>query len=147
MPQKKPHIILIMTDQQRCDTIGAWGCDYMVTPHMDRLAYEGISFRQAYCPGPLREEGGALAEVIARVNRGSDEGQYGSTTAVLHRLFLLSRDHGHGERAIGEAFRMIRVAAPEVLEGLCSEGGACTALGRDVKVQDAFLRAYDTEYA
>lgn len=51
MPQKKPHIILIMTDQQRCDTIGAWGCDYMVTPHMDRLAYEGISFRQTYCPG------------------------------------------------------------------------------------------------
>ena len=46
-----PHIILIMTDQQRFDTIGAWGCDYMVTPNMDRLSRESISFRQAYCPG------------------------------------------------------------------------------------------------
>ena len=51
MPQNRPHIILIMTDQQRWDTIGAWGCDYMVTPNMDRLVEEGVSFRQAYCPG------------------------------------------------------------------------------------------------
>ncbi len=48
---KQPHIVLIMTDQQRFDTIGAWGHDYMVTPNMDRLVREGVSFRQAYCPG------------------------------------------------------------------------------------------------
>ena len=51
MPQDRPHIILIMTDQQRFDTVGAWGNDHMITPNMDRLAREGISFRQAYCPG------------------------------------------------------------------------------------------------
>ena len=49
--QTRPHIILIMTDQQRFDTIGAWSYAHMVTPHMDRLVDEGISFRQAYCPG------------------------------------------------------------------------------------------------
>ncbi|MEM7133831.1 MAG: sulfatase-like hydrolase/transferase [Chloroflexota bacterium] len=48
---KRPNIILIMTDQQRFDTIGGWGYGYMSTPHMDRLVREGISFRQAYCPG------------------------------------------------------------------------------------------------
>ena len=47
----KPNIILIMTDQQRFDTIGAWGYDHMITPAMDRLAAEGLSFRNAYCPG------------------------------------------------------------------------------------------------
>jgi arylsulfatase len=51
MSKERPHIILIMTDQQRFDTIGAWGNDHMITPNMDRLAREGISFRQAYCPG------------------------------------------------------------------------------------------------
>jgi len=51
MLPEKPHIILIMTDQQRFDTIAAWGHDYMITPHMDRLVREGLSFRQAYCPG------------------------------------------------------------------------------------------------
>lgn len=47
----QPHIILIMTDQQRFDTIGAWGYEHMSTPHTDQLVQEGVSFRQAYCPG------------------------------------------------------------------------------------------------
>ncbi len=51
MPPERPNIILIMTDQQRFDTVGAWGHDHMVTPNIDRLAREGVSFRQAYCPG------------------------------------------------------------------------------------------------
>lgn len=51
MFEKKPHIILIMTDQQRFDTIKSWGCDYMITPNMDRIASESMSFKQAYCPG------------------------------------------------------------------------------------------------
>ena len=51
MADQRPHIVLIMTDQQRFDTIGAWDCEYMITPHMDRLAGSGVSFRQAFCPG------------------------------------------------------------------------------------------------
>ncbi len=47
----RPNIILIMTDQQRFDTIGAWGNKHMVTPHMDRIARNGISFHNAFCPG------------------------------------------------------------------------------------------------
>ena len=50
MPER-PNIILIMTDQQRFDTLGAWGYDYAITPAMDRLAAEGLSFRNAFCPG------------------------------------------------------------------------------------------------
>jgi arylsulfatase len=46
-----PHIILIMTDQQRFDTIAAWGYDHMITPNTDRLVQAGLSFRAAYCPG------------------------------------------------------------------------------------------------
>ena len=48
---QRPNIILIMTDQQRTDTIAAWGHEHMVTPNLDRLAREGISFSQAFCPG------------------------------------------------------------------------------------------------
>jgi len=51
MVSERPHIVLIMTDQQRFDTVGAWGYDHMITPNHDRLVREGISFRQAYCPG------------------------------------------------------------------------------------------------
>jgi arylsulfatase len=51
MNDQRPNIILIMTDQQRFDTIQAWGDEHMITPNMDRLVAEGVSFRQAYCPG------------------------------------------------------------------------------------------------
>ena len=46
MASERPHIVLIMTDQQRFDTIRAWGYEHMVTPHQNRLVRE-----QAYCPG------------------------------------------------------------------------------------------------
>ena len=42
---------MIITDQQRFDTIGAWGQDHMITPNMDRIAQNGVSFTQSYCPG------------------------------------------------------------------------------------------------
>ena len=32
---EKPNIVLIMTDQQRWDTLGCLGCEHMITPHID----------------------------------------------------------------------------------------------------------------
>lgn len=53
-PERKngPNIVFIITDQQRWDTIRSLGADWMITPNMDRLAREGVSFTQAYCPAP-----------------------------------------------------------------------------------------------
>ncbi|MCD6286576.1 MAG: sulfatase-like hydrolase/transferase [Anaerolineae bacterium] len=48
---QRPNIILIMTDQQRYDTVAAWGHDHMITPNLDRLSAAGTSFGEAYCPG------------------------------------------------------------------------------------------------
>lgn len=41
MADSRPNIILIMTDQQRFDSIGALGFPYMNTPNLDRLIKEG----------------------------------------------------------------------------------------------------------
>ena len=51
MTEQRPNIILIITDQQRYDTIEAWSYDHMITPNMNRLVNDGVSFKQAYCPG------------------------------------------------------------------------------------------------
>ncbi len=48
MTERRPNIILIMTDQQRYDTIGALGYPYMETPEMDRLVNEGTAFTRCY---------------------------------------------------------------------------------------------------
>ena len=50
---ERPNIILIMTDQQRFDTINALGASWMHTPNLDRLAVEGMSFSNCYVTSPL----------------------------------------------------------------------------------------------
>jgi arylsulfatase A-like enzyme len=53
MTENKPNILLVVTDQQRTDTLGFMGKAPCRTPNMDRLAREGISFDRALCTGPL----------------------------------------------------------------------------------------------
>ena len=49
----RPNIILIMTDQQRADTIGALGAPWMQTPHLDRLVQEGTAFTECFVTSPV----------------------------------------------------------------------------------------------
>ena len=48
----QPNIILIITDQQRYDTINALGFPYMETPSLDRLVNEGVSFDNCHITAP-----------------------------------------------------------------------------------------------
>lgn len=52
MSDSRPNIILIITDQQRYDTIRALGFPYMDTPHLDRLVNEGVSFSNCHITAP-----------------------------------------------------------------------------------------------
>ncbi len=52
MPDTRPNIIFIITDQQRFDTIRELGFDYMETPHLDRLVREGTTFTNAHISAP-----------------------------------------------------------------------------------------------
>lgn len=49
----RPNALLIMTDQQRPDTMGFRGETSCRTPNIDRIAREGISFDRAITPCPL----------------------------------------------------------------------------------------------
>ncbi|MGC5772108.1 sulfatase family protein [Paenibacillus pabuli] len=48
----KPNILLITSDQQHWNTIGAFNSE-IETPNLDRLAQEGTTFERAYCPSPV----------------------------------------------------------------------------------------------
>lgn len=50
--RKKPNVLLIMTDTQRKDDMGAFGNPVIQTPHLDALANSGVKFDQCYtqCP-------------------------------------------------------------------------------------------------
>ena len=52
MPTDRPNIILIITDQQRFDTIGSLGFPHVQTPVLDRLVDEGVSFDKCFVNAP-----------------------------------------------------------------------------------------------
>jgi arylsulfatase A-like enzyme len=47
-PKGPPNIIFLLTDDQRWDTFGAAGNQVIKTPNMDRLAAEGVMFKNAF---------------------------------------------------------------------------------------------------
>jgi arylsulfatase len=52
MSDTRPNIILIITDQQRYDTIAELGFPYMDTPNLDRLVREGVTFTNCHISAP-----------------------------------------------------------------------------------------------
>ncbi len=48
---KKPNVLFIVTDDQRFDTIHALGNEEIITPNLDRLTEEGMTFTRAHIAG------------------------------------------------------------------------------------------------
>jgi arylsulfatase A-like enzyme len=47
----RPNILFLFADDQRADTIGAWGNSHIKTPSLDKLVDAGYSFRRNYIFG------------------------------------------------------------------------------------------------
>lgn len=50
---ERPNIVLFMTDQQRWDSLGCYGADWVSTPALDSLARDGVRFDRCYCTNPI----------------------------------------------------------------------------------------------
>ena len=53
MPDTSPNILMIMTDQQRFDSLSCYGCEIIQTPNLDKLARSGILFERCYVNNPV----------------------------------------------------------------------------------------------
>jgi N-acetylglucosamine-6-sulfatase len=51
--ENRPNIIFILSDDHRWDALGHKGHPFIKTPHLDRLAKEGVSFNNAFVTTPL----------------------------------------------------------------------------------------------
>lgn len=78
----KKNILLYFTDQQRWDTIGAYGYPIDVTPTLDKLAKEGVLFENAYSPQPVC---GPLRSIF-------QSGQYPTTIGTYRNNIMLPHD-------------------------------------------------------
>ena len=50
---RKRQVVLMMTDTQRRDMLGCYGNPVLQTPHLDRLAAQGVRFSKAYTCQPV----------------------------------------------------------------------------------------------
>ena len=50
---RRPNILFIYADQHRADVLGAAGNDVVLTPHLDRLAAEGLRCTQVWTESPI----------------------------------------------------------------------------------------------
>lgn len=50
---RPPNILLFMTDQQRFDSLGCYGAQWVKTPYLDQLAREGVLFETCYTNNPV----------------------------------------------------------------------------------------------
>ena len=49
----RPNILFVLCDDLRWDCLGCAGHPYLKTPHIDRLAQEGVFFQNAFCTTSL----------------------------------------------------------------------------------------------
>jgi N-acetylglucosamine-6-sulfatase len=51
--EKRPNVVVILTDDQRWDCLGCAGHPHLKTPNIDRIAKEGVHFKNAFCTTSL----------------------------------------------------------------------------------------------
>lgn len=51
--KRRPNLLFLMTDHQRADSLGMTQCGVEVTPNLNRLARESVTFSRAYTTCPL----------------------------------------------------------------------------------------------
>lgn len=52
-PADRPNVLILHADQHRFDCLGAYGNPDVRTPNIDRLAQDGVTYLNAFCPYPV----------------------------------------------------------------------------------------------
>ena len=76
--QQQPNIVLIMADDMGFGDVGCYGASKIPTPHMDRLADEGMVFMDAHAP----------SAVCTPTRYGVMTGRYCWRTALKHSVLF-----------------------------------------------------------
>ncbi len=102
MMRPQPNLVFVWTDEQRPDTIGAYGNRQISTPNIDRLASTGALFEAAYCTQPVCSP--ARASVLTGVyphTHGVNQNNV-SLGTELPTLATLLRDAGYACGYVGK---------------------------------------------
>ena len=100
LPAKKYNFLFLLADDQRADSIHAYGNNYIQTPNLDKLIARGFSFRQNYCLG---SNGGAVCVPSrAMINSGRSYFNVDSKITGVKIMPELLRENGYTTFATGK---------------------------------------------
>ena len=93
-PKRKPNVLVIVSDDQRPDTIAALGNRVIHTPNLDSLVRRGTAFTRAVCPFPLCVP--SRAEILTSVTAFDNGVPYGGGRLKKDSVFWASTFHEAG---------------------------------------------------
>ncbi len=101
-PPTHPNVIVILTDDQGSRDVGCYGAGDLQTPHMDRLASDGIRFSQFYAAAPVcaPSRGGLLTGRYPLVNGVVNNGSALKTSETT--MAEMFRSAGYATALIGK---------------------------------------------
>ncbi len=79
---KKPNVVFVFADQMRADSLGCMGNDQVFTPHLDKMAKEGLLVNNAVSAQP----------VCTPYRASLMTGRYGHSTGVVKNDVRLPDD-------------------------------------------------------
>jgi arylsulfatase len=118
---KRPHILLITSDQHRADTLGVAGHPCVQTPHLDLLAYQGVRYTNCYADCPVciparttlitgrraHENGMPAYDDRYRVQRDRRDFLGGLLTEAGYQTDLVGKTHWHTEPLFRAGFEHV----------------------------------------
>jgi len=102
--EKRPNILLLMTDQQRHDTIHAAGAEFMHTPQLDRLAASGMLYENAFTPIPdgMPARHNLLTGLTGKTHGYPENNRTFGMPGWIFTFPQLLSDHGYETISIGK---------------------------------------------
>jgi len=98
----QPNILFIMTDQHRYDCLRTYGNDKIQTPHIDRLAADGVVFEQSFCSFPVCTPSrySLLTGLYARQHLG--QSNHSTIPSALETFPRTLKNAGYRTKAVGK---------------------------------------------
>ena len=114
---RRPNILFVMSDQHRYDWLGCAGLAQVSTPHLDRLASEGVHFTQATCNSPLCAPARAALATGLRPERCHVLANSYSLPMDAWTIYQYVRRYGYRTALFGK----LDLHKPQVYNGACGD--------------------------
>lgn len=103
-PARRPNIILLLTDDQRWDCLGCVGHPLLKTPHIDKLAAQGVLFNNAFVTTAICciSRASIVTGQYARHHRVPDFATPLSAEALSRTFFAILRQAGYRVGGVGK---------------------------------------------